>query len=182
MPNFLGITPLKQVQKKYHITSSMPTATTQVISTSLPHSPAQLPLWRRPNAISSSLSKPSDQNGASKSYLLTFTNLNAIAADKEAVNFLVIVIERMYDLLAYAILDFGSLTRHDLEIRFGNFVLEFHCLAEYLSIMAVKAVARRLGQMIQGGLTGLVAGEIVDVQTAVRTIFAFDLLLRLPGG
>ena len=95
---------------------------------------------------------------------------------------IVTLLERVYDVLAYSVIDFDFLEQHDLEIRLGKLVLEFHCVAEYLSTLVVKAIVRRLGQMIQAGLTGFVAGEVVDVQTAIRTIFAFGVLLRAGIG
>lgn len=49
-------------------------------------------------------------------------------------------------------------------------------MAEYMSVQAVKAVVRRLGQVVQQGLTGFAVGEVWDVTAAVGVIFALGLV------
>ena len=151
---------------------------------------------RRPNiaiAPRSSWSRPQQEDrddssgsvSANWNFQFTFTNLNAFFTDPNnkdlVIHGLATILERIYEIWAFAMLDFESLERHDLEIRVGSFVLRFYCVAEYLSMLAVKAVTRRLGQLVQEGLTGVMAGEVLDVQTAVKTVFAFELVVKIYG-
>lgn len=70
------------------------------------------------------------------------------------------LIERLYDTLAYALLDRDALDAYDLTLRVGGLRLDFYCVAEVLGVMAVRAVVKRLGQLVQGGLTGVVVGGV----------------------
>ena len=84
--------------------------------------------------------------------------------------------ERTCEAFALYLLDFDLLDQQDLILRFGDFTLEFHAVAEHLSMLAVKAVVWKLIQMIMKGLLGFVKGEVVNAQAGVRIIFAFGVL------
>lgn len=91
------------------------------------------------------------------------------------------VLDRLYDSLATFILlhyneDVDFLDAHDLTLRIGALRLDFHAEAELLSREAVRTVVRRLGQLAQGGLTGLVTGEVRDVRAAVGVIFTLGIV------
>jgi len=123
-------------------------------------------------------SQPQDQPNR---FIFKFIRFHALA-NESPLKTIVSLLERLYDALAFILFDLSFLDEHDLTLQVGDFTLQLHCIAEYLSALAVKAVVRRLGQMLQRGLTGLVSGEVVDVGTAVRTMFVFGVVLRVDGG
>lgn len=91
------------------------------------------------------------------------------------------VLDRIYDSLATFILlhyneDVDFIDAHDLTLRIGALRLDFHTEAELLSWEAMKLVMRRLGQLAQGGLTGLVTGEVRDVGAAVGVVFTLGIV------
>lgn len=88
------------------------------------------------------------------------------------------IIERLYELIAFYLLDLDELNdlEPDLVFTYGMLKLEFFSMAEYMSVQAVKAVVRRLGQVVQQGLTGFAVGEVWDVTAAVGVIFALGLV------
>ena len=106
------------------------------------------------------------------------TNFQTFLASDRPPQVAAIVIERLYDVAAIMLIDLTSLDEHDLVFQLGAFSLEFHCFAEYLSVLVLRMIVRRLGQLVQKGMTGLVAGEVVDVKTAVRTTFVFGVGVR----
>ena len=83
--------------------------------------------------------------------------------------------ERTCEVFAYNLLDLDQFEGPDLVVRVGGFTLEFHEVAERLSMLAVKAVVMRLAQMAMRGLVGFVVGEVVDARAGVRMVFAFGL-------
>lgn len=91
------------------------------------------------------------------------------------------ILDRIYDSLATFILlhyngDVDFLDAHDLTLRIGALRLDFHAEAELLSREAMKTVVKRLGQLAQDGLTGLVTGEVRDVGAAVGVIFTLGIV------
>lgn len=151
--------------------------------TSLATIPRKRPhLKKRLNIIQSSTPINSTTIGTTYThpYNIVLTDMRAIIYPHLNLEVVVNIMESFYEAIAFFLLDVDSLPEeHDLVLRMGEFELEFYCVAEYLSLLAVKAVVRRLSQMLQNGLTGFVAGEVVDVTTAVRTLFAFGVALRL---
>jgi len=124
-------------------------------------------------------SQPQDQPNR---FIFKFLRFHALLVNESPLKTIVSLLERLYDALAFILFDLSFLDEHDLTLQVRDFTLQLHCIAEYLSALAVKAVVRRLGQMLQRGLTGLVSGEVVDVGTAVRTMFVFGVVLRVDGG
>ena len=84
-------------------------------------------------------------------------------------------LERTCEVFAYYLLDLDHFEGQDLVLRVGGLTLEFHEVAERLSMLAVKAVVMRLAQMVMRGLVGFVVGEMVDARAGVRMVFAFGL-------
>ena len=134
------------------------------------------------SSTTSSFSSTGRANPAnSPTFHTIFTRFHAFLASDRPPQLAATLIERLYDAVAYVIIDLSFLDEHDLVFQVGAFSLELHCSAEYLSVVALKMIVRNLGQLVQKGLTGLVAGEVVDVTTAVRTTFALGVGVRGLG-
>lgn len=85
------------------------------------------------------------------------------------------IIERCYDVIALALIIPNLLDRDALVFHFGDLTFAFRAVAGYLSLIALKAVIRQLGQMLQRGLTGFVSGEVVDVRNEYKVLFTFGV-------
>ena len=85
------------------------------------------------------------------------------------------IFEQLYQEIAFFLTDMVDedvFEANDLCLRLGMFTLEFHSVAQYLSMLAVKAVVQRLSQMVQRGFLGFVVGEVDTLEGGVRMVFA----------
>ena len=121
-------------------------------------------------------------SGTSQSYKMIFTDFQAFIASDRAISIMVEAMERLYDAFAVTLLSAVLMEASQFRIEMGDLMLSVFCLDGYLSVQAIKAVVRRLSQMAQAGMTGLVVGEVTDVKTAVRIAFSLGVLLREERG
>lgn len=119
-----------------------------------------------PITLTNPLSKP-------PTYDFTLHSIRAIPPNSQtAIRVLNHLLDLIYDFLSQFYISHTFPTDTDLTIRIGSVVLDFDCVARYISAVSVKIVVRRLGQLVQRGLTGLVSGDVVDVAGGVRIGFA----------
>ncbi|KAL9076839.1 MAG: hypothetical protein Q9161_000824 [Pseudevernia consocians] len=136
--------------------------------------PSAQPFSTQP--IVNGLSSTNTTTPASPPYIFHLIDFRAIFTSPETERKVTKAMERTCEAFALYLLDFDLLDQQDLVLRFGDFTLEFHAVAEHLSMLAVKAVVLKLIQMIMKGLLGFVKGEVVNAQAGVRMIFAFGVL------
>ena len=126
--------------------------------------------------VNNGLSSPDPTTPTSPPYIFRLIDLHAIFTSPETVKRVSKAMERTCEAFALYLLDFDLLDQQDLVLRFGDFTLEYHDVAEQLSMLAVKAVVLKLIQMITKGLLGFVEGEMVNAQAGVKMIFALGVL------
>ena len=160
------------------------------ISASLIRFQSNMPLWKKrqrrhasdlPTPAKARLSASLATDEASNEQQLKIARFESANGNEKALRTLRHALERIYDTITQLIHDLDFLDEHELIFQVGAFTLEFDCLAGHMSALAVKAVVRHIGQMLQSGLTGMVTGEVVDVRASVRILFAFGVWLRIPG-
>lgn len=88
------------------------------------------------------------------------------------------VIERCYESIALCLVGLDLMEQRDLDIHIGDLTLAFHIAAGHLSYVALSAVLRHLGQILQWGLTGFVSGEVVDVRKECKILFFLDVKMQ----
>lgn len=148
------------------------------------HPPSILPTPKTPNRLRRRVYTSQHSDTGNATYTLVAHKVVHFISSQDSTLMIARVttaLERIYDFMAFFLVDLDVLEEHDLTLRIGGFELEVHCVADILSVLAIKAILRKLVQMGFEGLTGLVVGEVVDVTTAVRTVFAFGLALRFGG-
>ncbi|KAF6232382.1 hypothetical protein HO173_009487 [Letharia columbiana] len=139
-----------------------------------PIQPSTQPFSTQP--IAKALSTTNTTSPTPPLYIFHLLDLRSIVASPETEHKVFRAMERTCEVFAYCLLDLDLLDQQDLVLRLGDFTLDFHDMAEHLSILAVKAVVMKLMQMIIKGLFGFVQGEMVDAHAGVRMIFAFGVL------
>ena len=112
-----------------------------------------------------------------ETYLITLNNIRTLTYPK-CLYAASAILEFCYEAIAFFIIDHEHdlIEQHDLIFQIGALTFSFHSMAKYISLQAVRAVVRRLGQMVQMGLTGLVSGQVVDVKAETRMLFAFGIV------